>query len=79
MSRPNLPSEKQEGNRGSLQIRFKAIQLTDTMYDVSSATVPRAVIWLKVIVEPMLINVKRMEITVVVRTAYSGMSQPSET
>ena len=36
-------------------------------------------IWLKVIVEPMLIKDKRQEMEMLVKTAFKGISQPGGT
>lgn len=73
--RPHLPREKYWPRDGCLpQILNQAIEPIEIMYEARSATVPKAVSWLKAIVEPKLIEMRRMEMTVVAKMALTGMS-----
>ena len=55
-------------------IRLQAIEPIDIMYEARRAVTPRAVSWLKAMVEPKLMEIKRMEKNEVVIRAFSGMS-----
>ena len=74
MGSPNLPNEKYEGSKGWDLIRLQAIEPIDIMYEASRAVTPRAVSWLKAMVEPKLMDIRRMEKMEVVMRALRGMS-----
>ena len=74
--RPHLPSEKYALRNGFWQILSQATELIESMYDERSATVPRAVNWLNAMVEPKLMHIKRIEKTVVAKTAFRGTFRP---
>lgn len=76
---PYRPREKWDFTSGRPLMRSRAIEPMEIMYEDSRATVPRAVSWLKAIVEPKEMLTRRIEMTVVASTAFRGMSQPGRT
>lgn len=79
MISPNLPRENELFNSGRLRRRSKAMDPIEIMYEDERATVPRAVSWLKAMVDPKEMLIRRMEATAVAKMALSGMSRPGRT
>jgi hypothetical protein len=69
--RPQRPSAKREWSNGSRRILLAVTQPIETMYDERRAQTPRETIWLKVIVEPILMSESAQEKAIVNKTANS--------
>ena len=79
MANPNLPREKWHFSSGRPRIRNKAMEPMESMYEAKSATVPRAVNWLKAMEEPKEMLIRAMGKTVEAMIALRGISQPGRT
>ena len=63
--RPQQPSAEREWSNGSWRILLAVPQLIETMYDERGAQTPRETIWLKGIVEPILMSESAQEKAIV--------------